>query len=238
MIEPWSITSTLNRRSLAASESRILLTRPGSRSANSRTSIAAEKTLAGVALFSIRCRITDEALPAQRRVDVELRIEHAADLVEVQQRLAEQREIGRKLQAVLGCRCATSPASRGRRSSRACVSAMKAADQIARSARRISDSLKSSRRSPSEHQDVRGIVAAPLANREYQLEQLLLQGRRDAARPSRDRCSAMPAIGRQQDVARVRIGVEHAVDQDLLQVGAEQFFGERRAVAPPSIRRG
>ena len=28
----------------------------------------------------------------------------------------------------------------------------------------------------------------------------------------------------------MRIGVKHAVNQDLLQVGLEQFFGERRAI--------
>ncbi len=34
----------------------------------------------------------------------------------------------------------------------------------------------------------------------------------------------------QENVAGVRIGVEYAIDEDLLQIGAEKFFGKCEAV--------
>ena len=41
----------------------------------------------------------------------------------------------------------------------------------------------------------------------------------------------VPVVG-QQDVARVRIAMKHAVDGDLLHVGREQVRGDRLGVAP------
>ncbi len=76
---------------------------------------------------------------------------------------------------------------------------------------------------------VRGVVAVSLANGENELEQLLLHLSGNVADHAEiDQCDA--AIGRQQHVARMRVGVEHAVDQDLLQVRAEEILGQRRAV--------
>ena len=41
---------------------------------------------------------------------------------------------------------------------------------------------------------------------------------------------AKPTVGGQQDVARVRVGVDEAVDEDLVEVGVEQLAGQGAAV--------
>ena len=76
---------------------------------------------------------------------------------------------------------------------------------------------------------VGGLLAAPLAHRQEQLEQPLLHLRRDAPHhPHVDQPDA--EVRGDEHVAGVRVGVEEAVHQDLLEVGAEQFLGERAAV--------
>jgi hypothetical protein len=76
---------------------------------------------------------------------------------------------------------------------------------------------------------VGGLVAAAVAEREHHLEQLLLHARRDA----RDHAQVEQRdllVGREEHVAGVRIGVEEAVDEDLLEIRAEELVGDRRPV--------
>jgi hypothetical protein len=79
------------------------------------------------------------------------------------------------------------------------------------------------------NQDLRRRVPAPLADCQDQLEELLLRRARNASdHPEIDERDA--SVWRQQHVSRMRIGVEHAVDQNLLQIGAEEILGERDPV--------
>ena len=77
--------------------------------------------------------------------------------------------------------------------------------------------------------DVGGFVAAAFGDGEQELEQIFLQARHDP--PDHPEVEQRdPVVGRDEDVPGVRIGMEEAVDQDLLEVGVEHFLGERGAV--------
>ena len=69
----------------------------------------------------------------------------------------------------------------------------------------------------------------PFADREQQLQQLLLPvGVQAAHHPEIEERDA-PVVG-QEDVAWMRVGVEEAVDDDLVQIGAEQLQRQPLAV--------
>ena len=153
--------------------------RPGSRSAKSRTSSAVEKQLDGVVLFSIRRCITLHRVAAHRRVHVELGVEQPADLVEIEQRLAEERQFRRHPQTVLRRRLrAISSIMRPTFSSFAavcrCRPAMSTIDAAHLQFVEVVAPL-------AEGDDGRcRLVAAPIRNRQHQPEQPLLQRRRQA----------------------------------------------------------
>jgi hypothetical protein len=72
-----------------------------------------------------------------------------------------------------------------------------------------------------------GVVALAVADEEEDLEQVLLHRR--AGVPDHAEVEQRdPAVVRDEHVSRVGIGVEEAVDEDLLQVGPEQLLGEGR----------
>jgi hypothetical protein len=68
-----------------------------------------------------------------------------------------------------------------------------------------------------------------LADGQHQPREVLLQLRAEPPHHPQVQ-QRQPAVVGQEDVAGVRVGVEEAVDQDLLEVGAEQLLGQRRAV--------
>src|SRR5437762_1695817 len=68
---------------------------------------------------------------------------------------------------------------------------------------------------------LRGLVAAPLADGEEQLQQDVLKARRDA-RHHAEVDEREPAVRRDEQVAGVRVGVEEAVDEDLMEIGREE----------------
>ena len=65
-------------------------------------------------------------------------------------------------------------------------------------------------------------IAPAVGNREHQPEQLFLQRAREASDHA-EVDERQPAVARQQHVAWMRVGMEQAVDENLLQVGAEQI---------------
>jgi hypothetical protein len=76
---------------------------------------------------------------------------------------------------------------------------------------------------------VRGLFAPAFADREQQAQQPLLHLRAETAdHPQIDQCEE--AVVGDKHVARVRIGVEHAIDHDLFQIGAHQRIGEHFAI--------
>ena len=76
---------------------------------------------------------------------------------------------------------------------------------------------------------LRRVLAAAVGHREDELQQLLLHLRLDA-RHHAEVEQRQPAVLGDQDVAGVRVGVEEAVHQDLVEVGAAEVLGERPAV--------
>jgi hypothetical protein len=72
--------------------------------------------------------------------------------------------------------------------------------------------------------DLGRVLAAPLADRHQQPQQVVLKGRGDAAHHAEIEQGEARVVG-DEDVAGVRVGVEDAVHEYLLEVGAEQFVG-------------
>ena len=75
------------------------------------------------------------------------------------------------------------------------------------------------------NRDAGRVVAPPLADRQHHLEQLFLRDGREAAHHAEVH-QRQAVVGRQQHVAGMRVGVEDAVYKNLLEVGAEQLFGQ------------
>ena len=69
----------------------------------------------------------------------------------------------------------------------------------------------------------------PVTERQQQRDEAVLHLRGDA-RGHAEVDQREPAVVGEQHVAGVRVGVDEAVDQDLVEVGAEQRAGERRPV--------
>ena len=68
-----------------------------------------------------------------------------------------------------------------------------------------------------------------LAHRDHELEELIAQGGRDAADHPEVEQGDTPVVG-QEDVAGVRVRMEEAVHEDLLQVRPEELLGQAAAV--------
>ena len=83
----------------------------------------------------------------------------------------------------------------------------------------------------------RGFVAVPRADREQQLQKVLLHRGGDPPDHSEVEKSEPPVL-RQEDVSGMRVRVEEPVDQDLLQIGLVELFGERGAVGLEPLERG
>ena len=77
------------------------------------------------------------------------------------------------------------------------------------------------------HDLLRGFVALPVAHRNQDLEEMLLHHRSGVPDHAQVEQGDPPFV-RDEDIPRVGIGVEEAVDQNLLQVGLEDLFGEER----------
>src|SRR2546421_10732742 len=69
--------------------------------------------------------------------------------------------------------------------------------------------------------DIGRVVGSGLADRQRQLEQLLLQPRRKTGDHAKVE-QGDPAVHGNEDIAGMRIGVKEAVDEDLLHVGPKQ----------------
>ena len=70
-----------------------------------------------------------------------------------------------------------------------------------------------------------GFVAPALAHRDHQLSKALLHARRHRGHHAEVEERQTAVVG-EQDVARMRIGVEEAVHHDLLEVGTAQLLGQ------------
>ncbi len=77
--------------------------------------------------------------------------------------------------------------------------------------------------------DLRRFLAPTFGDGEQQLQQIFLQTRHDA--PDHAEIEKRDAvIGRDENVARMRISVEKPFDQNLVEISAEEFLGQRLAV--------
>jgi hypothetical protein len=86
-------------------------------------------------------------------------------------------------------------------------------------------------------QRVGRLVAASLGHGQHQRHQAVLHVRREP----RDHAQVeqgQAAVFRDEHVPRVRVGVDESIDEDLLQIGAQQLVGEPRAVDRGAIPRG
>ena len=77
--------------------------------------------------------------------------------------------------------------------------------------------------------DIGRVFTVAFGNREKQLQQIFLQARHDPAHHAQIE-QRDPVIVRDENVARMRVGVEETVDQNLLEISAEKFLGQRGAV--------
>ena len=106
-----------------------------------------------------------------------------------------------------------------------------------RTCRAKSSRRKSGARLAEPHRVVGRLVAAALADREQQLQQLVLHARRDARHhPEVD--EREPAVRGDEEIAGMRIGVEEPVREHLVEVGLEEHVGEVRARRTPAGRSG
>ena len=64
---------------------------------------------------------------------------------------------------------------------------------------------------------------------EQQFEQFLLHPRRGAAHHAEVQQRNKPSFG-QKNITGMRIGMKHAIDQHLLQIGLEEFLGQHSAI--------
>ena len=81
------------------------------------------------------------------------------------------------------------------------------------------------------------VVALALADREEQLEEVLLQAGSDPPDHPQVEQSDLPGVGHEH-VAGMRIGVEEAVHQDLLEVRAKELARRARPRSPRAGPRG
>jgi hypothetical protein len=95
--------------------------------------------------------------------------------------------------------------------------------------RRIGASSKPSSRSPSENDHRGGFVAATIGNGQHQPKELLLHTRRQSSHHA-EVDEGQPAIGCEQHVAGMRVGMKQPVDQDLMEVGAKEVAGQTTAI--------
>ena len=68
-------------------------------------------------------------------------------------------------------------------------------------------------------------IATPFRDREQQLQQILLQSRSQTADHAEIE-QRNPIIWGDENIARVWIGVEESLDQNLIQIGPKQLFGQ------------
>ena len=218
----------MSRSSLPASASSTRLTRPGSRSAKCFASSIVDSIAPGDALLSMRFRIsgTDSsrivALTSSRGASAR---DH---LVEIEQRLAEHRQLGRRLEAVRR----GGPVHLEQQAADLQVRERRALDTVVtRSAtsRRKPASSNPSRRSPSSMSTSAASSGSPFGGADQQFEQPLLNpGRQLADHPEIDQ--RHPAVVGQEHVAGMRVGVKEPVDDDLMQIGAHQLAAQLLAV--------
>jgi hypothetical protein len=96
-------------------------------------------------------------------------------------------------------------------------------------ARRNPASLNSGSFFPERDGDLRGFFAAAFADCQQQLQQPILHLRTEPADHAKVDERQQALVG-DEDVAGMRIGVKHAVDDDLLQIRAHQRVGEHIAL--------
>src|SRR5512143_42749 len=166
-------------------------------------------------------------VPPDRGVRVERRIERPPDLVEVEERLSDHRELRRELQARLGREArdvhddaAELEVAHGR--------VLEDADELDDAPRHlllvelgelVADLLDLARR----------LVAVPLAHGDHEPQELVAQ-RGGEARDHAEIEEGDAAVVREKDVSGMRVGVEEAVEERLLEVGPEELLGEGASV--------
>ena len=163
----------------------------------------------------------------QSHQGLEVRVQRGGDLIEVEDRLAEHGELGVHAQTVvaglpdqLQQQCAQLELAQGgaRRATDHPGDRSLEADGVV-----VRQLLTHGARGADD------LVRPGVRQCEQQLEQLLLVGRGDP-RDHPDVEQDQSAVIGDEHVARVRVGVEHALDQDLPDVDTEELVGECGAV--------
>ena len=159
-----------------------------------------------------------------RGVRVELRIQGAAHLVQVEQGLAQHRQLGRDTEPAV----ARDPGNGKHDLADMDLAQLGVAvlrDHLADPATELGFVGAVTLLADLDG-DGRGVVAMPLADRHHELQQLLLQARADP-RHHPDVQEGDASVLREDHVAGVGIGVDEPVDEDLLQVRSEQLVGQQ-----------
>jgi hypothetical protein len=168
---------------------------------------------------------------ADRGVGLEARVQRAADLVEVHQRLAERGQLRREEQPALPGAARDldhQPADLQLLGRGVVVAHHQVGDPL------LEGALVEHRPARADvDEQVGGLPGAAVAHGQQHAEQLVLQVAGDPAHhPDVDQRE--PVVVGEEDVPRVRVGVEEAVDQDLLKVGLEEVVRERPRRPSPS----
>ena len=160
-------------------------------------------------------------------VRIEVRLQRATDLVEIEQSLAEHRQLRRHANPALGRdlrHLQDEPADLHLLDRRGLLLGHDLADPASEFF-----AVKILLLLADLDRDIGRLVAMTLCNREQELQQIFLQFRQDAPNHSQIE-KRNPVIGRNEDVPRMRISVEKTVHQNLLEISAEKFLGERCAI--------
>ena len=169
-----------------------------------------------------------------RGVRVEGRIEDLAHFIELQKRFPEERQLARNVEPAFAR--GSVHAEEHRTDVHLLQSRVLHPDDELRDAAPEQRRVEALVALAHGDQHVGDVVAFAVARRQKHFQQVLAHPRRRLPDHAEVEQRDVAVVG-EEDIARMRVGVEQAVDQHLLQIGAKQLLGERGAFDLESRKR-